>query len=112
MTHAEFGVHRLAQLLHEAVVDAALHQKAVGAHARLQKEDEDRKHYAAAADITPTHSTVTSYLSGVPELGAHGSGHRLVHVSAVKHDEGGVASQLHRRLLHCVGSHFQQHLKQ
>lgn len=51
------------------------------------------------------------YLSRVPELGGHGSAHRLVDISAVEHDEGGVAAQLHGRLLHSVSSHFQQHLR-
>lgn len=50
------------------------------------------------------------YLSRVPELGGHGSAHRLVHISAVEHDEGGVATKLHGHLLHSVSSHFQQHL--
>lgn len=58
MTHAELGVHRLAQFLHEAVVDSALHQKAVGAHARLQEEEDDRRRYAAA--LTPRRHTAAS----------------------------------------------------
>lgn len=51
------------------------------------------------------------YLSRVPELGAHGAAHGLVHVGAVEHDEGGVATQLHGHLLHGVGSHLEQHLR-
>lgn len=52
-----------------------------------------------------------SYLSRVPELGGHGSAHCHVDISAVEHDEGGVASQLHGRLLHSVSGQFQQHLR-
>lgn len=65
MAHAELGVHRLSQLFHEAVVDAALDQEAVGAHAGLQEEEAliqdpvlDWKH----EDVNPSH------LSRVPEL--------------------------------------------
>lgn len=41
MADTELGIHRLAQLLHESIVDAALHEKPVRTHARLQEEEED-----------------------------------------------------------------------
>lgn len=46
------------------------------------------------------------YLSGIPKLGGHGSAHCLVHICTVEDYEGGVATELHGRLLHRVSGHF------
>lgn len=61
------------------------------------------------ADAAPPSSA--PHLARVPKLGRHGSAHRLVHIGAVEHDEGGVATQLHGDPLHGVGGHFHQQLK-
>lgn len=39
MANLQFGIHSLRQLLHESIMDATLHQKAVGAHTGLQQRD-------------------------------------------------------------------------
>lgn len=38
VAQAELGLHRFTQLLHKAIVDAALNQETVGADARLQED--------------------------------------------------------------------------
>ena len=68
--------HRLREAGGEGVVDAVLHQDAVGADAGL---------------------------AGVAELAGQGAGHRLIEIGVVEHDEGGVAAQLQAQPLDGVG---------
>ncbi|MNC07615.1 hypothetical protein D3C75_551680 [compost metagenome] len=77
------AAHRSGQLLGEGVMDAGLHQDAVGADAGL---------------------------AGVAVFGGECPGHGGVEVGIVKHDEGGVATQLQGEPLHGVGALAHQQL--
>ena len=68
---------RLDQRRGEAVVDAGLHENAVGADAGL---------------------------AGVAVLRGHGAGDRLVEIGVVEDDQRRVAAELERQLLHRVGA--------
>ena len=70
-------LHRLDESRGEAVVDAGLHQDAIGADASL---------------------------AGIAVFGGHGAGDRLVEIGVVEHDERRVAAELERELLHRVGA--------
>ncbi len=71
------GLDRGGELLGEGVIDAGLHQDAVGADAGL---------------------------AGVAVFGRQGPGHGGVEVGVVKDDEGGVAAKLQGEALHGVGA--------
>ncbi len=84
--HAVADLQRLGgggELLHEGVIDARLHIEAVGAHAGL---------------------------AGITILGGDGAFHRLVEVGIVEHDEGRIAAQFERNLLHRVRALLHQQL--
>ena len=74
---------RLDQRRREAVVDAGLHQDAVGADASL---------------------------AGVAIFGGHGAGDGLIEIGVVEDDERRVAAELERELLHRVGALPIEHL--
>ena len=73
----DLSLHGLGQPGDELVVDARLDEDPVGADAGL---------------------------SGVAKLGGHAAGDGLLHVGRVEHDEGRVAAQLQRYLLHRAGA--------
>ena len=78
MTRADFELlHRLHKRCRKAIVDARLHEDAIGANAGL---------------------------SGVAILRGHGARDCLIEVGIVENEEWGIAAQLQRQLLHCVGA--------
>ncbi len=68
---------RFCQRLGKAVVNAGLHEDAVGAYARLP---------------------------GVAIFGGHGAGDGLIEIGIVEYDQRRVAAELERELLHRVGA--------
>lgn len=111
VTQAELGVHGAAQLVQEELVDPRLHQEAVGADARLERAEVFTCFVCEVTSCLEYTSLLLPHLARVPELGGHGSAHCFVNVSAVKDDEGGVATELHRNSLYRVSRHFQQQLR-
>ncbi|MNS98220.1 hypothetical protein D3C72_1325820 [compost metagenome] len=77
------GQHCLLEMLGERVIDAVLYENPVRAHAGL---------------------------AGIAKLGCHGAGHGQVEIGVIEHDEGRVATQLHRHFLHGARALLHQQL--